>query len=129
MTSRGHTLCIERPWPALTRRSQWDGQTGSRGRTLEALRSECRRTAADRGGAIVSVTVGRANAIPLTIFIRFRDAQYHVTMQAGEGRSTGTREAMVTGLLFQLGELKIPIVKPPAVSADEILWLQDMSRR
>lgn len=110
--------------------------------TLDALRSEYRRSAAVRSGGIVSVTLAHANAIPLaqaiskfqdgagyryegTVSIRFRDAQFSVTMQAGEGRSTGTREAMVTGLLFELGLLQIPVIKAPAVSAKVEGWMRD----
>ena len=102
--------------------------------TLEAVRAEWRRGAAERSGGLVSATFDRANGIPIakaickfehgsgylyegTLLVRFPDAEYSVTMRADEGRSTGTREAMVNGLLLQLGELQIPVVKPPAVSA------------
>ena len=110
--------------------------------TLDALRGEWRRAAAERSGGIVCVTFDRANGIPIartitkfrhgmgylyegTVLVRFRDAQYSVTMRADEGRSTGTREAMVTALLVQIGELQLPVVKPPAVSATLEGWMRD----
>jgi hypothetical protein len=110
--------------------------------TLDALRSAFRTAAIERHGGIVSLTFEQANAIPITraitkfpegmgysyegtLLIRFRDAEYSVTMQADEGRSTGTREAMVTGLLMQIGEIRIPVVIPPAVSANLEGWARD----
>jgi hypothetical protein len=110
--------------------------------TLDALRSTFRTAAAERQGGIVSVTFERANGVPVcraiskfpdgrgysyegTLLIRFRDAEYSLTMQAGEGRMTGTREAMVTGPLVQIGELQIPVVRPPAVSAKLEGWTRD----
>lgn len=110
--------------------------------TLDALRRAFRNAAAERRGGIVSVTFERANGIPIakaiskfedppgysyegTVLIRFRDAEYTLTMRADEGRSTGTREAVVTALLVQIGELQIPVVKPPAVSAPLAGWIRD----
>ena len=102
--------------------------------TLDALRTEWRRAAMARSGGIVSVTFDRANGIPIataiskftqglgylyegTVLVRFREALYSVTMHADEGRSTGTREAMVNGLLVSIGEVQLPVVVPPATSA------------
>ena len=110
--------------------------------TLDALRSAFRTAAAERQGGIISVTFEQANGIPIaraiskfrnglgysyegTVLIRFRDAEYSLTMQADEGRMTGTREAMVTGLLVQVGDLQIPVVTPPAVSATLEGWTRD----
>ena len=109
--------------------------------TLDALRSEQRRAAAAHRGGIVSVTFDRANGIPIakaiskfddggfryegTVLIRFRDALYSLRLQADEGGHTGTREAIVTGLLVQTGDLKLPIVTPPAVSAELEGWKRD----
>lgn len=110
--------------------------------TLDGVRSACRRAAAEGGGGIVSVTFERAGAIPIakavrkfpdgmghryegTVLIRFREAQYSVTLQASEGRATGAREAMALALLVPLGEIKIPVVKAPAVSAPLEGWMRD----
>jgi tetratricopeptide (TPR) repeat protein len=102
--------------------------------TLEAIRAACRRSAAARDGGIVSVTFDRINGIPVataiskfpddlgflyeaTVMIRFREALYRLTRQAGEGGDTGGREAITTSLLLMVGELTLPTVVPPAVSA------------
>jgi hypothetical protein len=106
------------------------------------LRSEQRQAAAAQRGGIVSVTFDRANGIPITkaiskfggglgykyegtVLIRFRDALYSLRLHADEGGHTGTREAIVTGLLVQTGDLKLPIVTPPAVSAELDGWKRD----
>jgi hypothetical protein len=41
--------------------------------------------------------------------IRFHDALYSLTLTAREHGTTGTREAMTSGLLLQLGELSLPL--------------------
>jgi hypothetical protein len=110
--------------------------------TLEALRSSWRNAAAARDGGIVSVTFDRAGDVPIakaiakfsdgmgymyegTVQIRFRDAVYSLTLQARERGVTGIREAIVAGPLMQLGELRINVPTPPAVSAPMEGWTRD----
>jgi tetratricopeptide (TPR) repeat protein len=110
--------------------------------TLEASRTRYRQRAASRGGGIVSVEFGRANGIPITkaiskfedlpaylyegtVMISFREALYSVTLEASERGTTGTREAVATSLLFSLGELKIPTVRPPDVGRKIEGWTRD----
>jgi tetratricopeptide (TPR) repeat protein len=102
--------------------------------TLDAVRTACRESAAARDGGIVSVMFGRIAGIPVAtavskfpdglgfsyeaaVLIRFREALYRLTRQAGEHGNTGSREAIATSLLLMLGELTLPTVVPPAISA------------
>ena len=110
--------------------------------TLDWFGVECRRASALRGGGLVSVALGRAGGIPIakaiskfedppgylytgTMMIRFRDATYSVTLEAGEHGTTGTREAVVTQVLISSGELQISPVVPPATSAKLKGWFRD----
>lgn len=102
--------------------------------TLDGLRAEARTAAAARKGGIVSLVFDRANGVPIAkaiskfpdgmghtyegaVLIRFRDAEYRLSLQARERGTTGMREAMVSALLMQLGVLTLPVVKAPAQSA------------
>lgn len=97
--------------------------------TVEGVRSAARTAASLRQGGIVSVTFRTATGIPIAeviskftdgtgylyegaVMIRFADALYSLTLQAREHRATGTREAIATGLLIQLGELTLPAPVP-----------------
>ena len=111
--------------------------------TLDGLRMDSRRAAALRGGGIVSVAFGRARGIPIakviskfedlpgyaytgTVMIRFREATYSLTLEAGEHGITGDREAVVTWVLINSGELKIsPPLIPPAPSRKIEGWMRD----
>lgn len=101
---------------------------------LDALRMYWRNKAAVRDGGIVSATFDHAGGVPFasaitkfsdapgyvyegTAMVRFREAVYTLTLVASEHGQTGTREAITTALLFSLGELRVPVVVPPAKSA------------
>lgn len=87
--------------------------------TLEALRTSCRHAAASQDGGIVSVTLGRAGDVPIakvitkfkegtgyrydgSIMVRFPEALYTLTLQAGEHGRTGAREAMTNAILLPI---------------------------
>ena len=57
--------------------------------------------------------------------IRFREVMYRLTLEAGEHGRTGSREAITTALLFQLGELTLPIGIPSAAGTKLPGWMKD----
>jgi len=97
--------------------------------TLENMRATIRQRAMDAGGGLISVTADRVGPVPLiiairkvrsgvgfaydgSVMIRFGDAAYEVTIDAREERLTGARESMAAAILFQVGELRVPVPPP-----------------
>jgi hypothetical protein len=97
--------------------------------TLEAVRAAERERATTDGGGIIAVTAGYAGSIPIVaaickrrrglgyeyhgaIMIRFRDAVFHVALDAREGNRTGVRESIASAILVQIGEVAIPVAPP-----------------
>jgi len=110
--------------------------------SLTEARVSFRTAAAPRKGGIVSVEQTDCHGILLTkaitkfedlpaytyegtLEIPLRKATYTLSLMADEHGTTGTREAVTTAHLFQLGELKIPAGGPPGVRRKLDGWFRD----
>ncbi len=109
--------------------------------TLPDVRASVRADAGARKGGLVSLTWSRATNAPIaravckfdaglgheyegTVLIRFQEALYSLTLTASERGTTGTRDAMTSALLMQLGEMSLPL--PGSASGTAIPdWAKD----
>jgi hypothetical protein len=95
--------------------------------TLEAVRATVRQRATEAGGGIVAANAGYAGPVPIVVairklgrgfgydgavMVRFRDAVYHITLDARERGTSGVRESLASAILVPIGEVAIPVVPP-----------------
>lgn len=96
---------------------------------LAALRDRCRGEAARRGGGIVALDLVPVAGLPAVrsivkmpdlpsyayegaLVVPLQGARFTLTLHTREHGVTGTREAAITGLLFQQGLLPLPSGRP-----------------